>query len=164
MALRRYADEVQRRYEDSGKRGINCEITMKTNICDFNIVKTPKLLKEISSFYTLVDLDRGDFLNITIGNHEVSIVISQKHHQEVEKKLQQESVLDQQNDLVVLTIVFEGDFYNTPGITHQVLQALAWKNINILEIISTNTELTLVINREDSIKSYEVLHELIDKF
>ncbi len=164
MALRRYADEVQKKYENNGNRRLTCEITMKTNICDFNIVKTPKLLEEIPSFYNLVDLGRGDFLNITIGNHEISIVISQKHREKVEKKLKKESIIDQQNELVVLTIVFDGDFYNTPGITYQVLQALAWKNVNILEIISTITELTVVINKDDSIKSYEVLHDLIDKF
>ncbi|NQU62843.1 MAG: hypothetical protein HQ517_00965, partial [SAR324 cluster bacterium] len=41
---------------------------------------------------------------------------------------------------------------------------LAWKNVNLLEIISTLTELTIVIEKKDSIKSYTVLHELIDKF
>lgn len=164
MALRRYADELQKRSEVNGERHLYCEITMKTNICDFNIVKTPKLLAQIPSCYDLVDLGRGDFLNITVGNHEVSIVVSEKYSKQFEKILMKESIIEQQKDLVALTIVFDGDFFNTPGITYQVLQALAWKNINILEIISTITELTLVISKDDSIKSYEVLYDLIDKF
>jgi aspartokinase len=164
MALRRYADELQEMSEKEGKRRLYCEITMKTSICDYNVVKTPKLLQMIPSFYGLVELDRGDFLNVTIGNHEVSIVASQKHFKAISEKLKKEKILDKKSDLVALTIVFDGDFFNTPGITYQVLQALAWKNINILEIISTISELTLVIDKNDSIKSYEVLHDLIDKF
>ncbi len=164
MALRRYADELQEMSEKEGDRRLYCEITMKTNICDFNVVKTPKLLQMIPSFYGLVELERGDFLNVTIGNHEVSIVVSQKYYKTIAKKLEKEKILDKESDLVALTIVFDGDFFNTPGITYQILQALAWKNINILEIISTISELTLVIDKSDSIRSYEVLYELIDKF
>jgi aspartokinase len=164
MALRRYADEVQEQYEKEGSRRLYCEITMKTNICDFNVVKSPSLLQLIPSLYNLVDLNRGDFLNITVSNHEISIVVSRKHFDAIQKKLKGEEILDKKADLVALTIVFDGDFFNTPGITYQILQSLAWKNINILEIISTMTELTLVINKDDSIKSYEVLHELIEKF
>lgn len=43
----------------------------------------------------------------------------------------------------------------------QVLQALAWRNVDLLEIISTLTELTIVIEKNDVIKSYEVLHDLV---
>ncbi len=164
MALRRYANEVQEQYEKEGNRRLYCEITMKTNICDFNVVKSPSLLQLIPSFYNQVDLNRGDFLNVTVSNHEISIVVSRKHFDAIKKKLKGEEILEAKSDLVALTIVFDGDFFNTPGITYQILQSLAWKNINILEIISTMTELTLVINKEDSIKSYEVLHELIEKF
>lgn len=164
MALRRYADEVQQKYDKEGYRRLYCEINMKTNICDFNVVKTPSLLQLIPSLYSLVDLNRGDFLNITVSNHEISIVVSRKHFEAFKERLKGEQILEKQSDLVALTIVFDGDFFNTPGITYQVLQSLAWKNINLLEIISTMTELTLVIDKVDSTKSYEVLHELIEKF
>ncbi len=164
MALRRYADDIRKKIDRQQKERLDCEITMKTNICDFNVVKTSTLLHRLKSFYSIVDLDRGDFLNITIGNHEISIAISQKHHEGISKYLADERVLNRQLDLVALTIVFGGDFFHTPGITYQVMQALAWKNINLLEIISTHTELTVVIKKEDSIGSYGVLHELVERF
>ncbi|MBU2648817.1 MAG: hypothetical protein ABIK68_18435 [bacterium] len=164
MALRRYAEEVRDRISIRHPLGLDCEVTMKTSICDFNIVKTSTLLQQLKSFYGLVDFGRGDFLNITIGNREISIAISQKYHDEIEKHLKKETILHKQEELVALTIVFNSDFFHTPGITYQVLQSLAWKNINLLEIISTLTELTIVIEKQDSIKSYTVLHELIEKF
>ncbi|MBT4644001.1 MAG: hypothetical protein HN580_25035 [Deltaproteobacteria bacterium] len=164
MALRRYAEEVKGRIEIIPSLQLDCEVTMKTGICDFNIIKTNTLLQRLKSFYELVDLGRGDFLNITIGNREISIAISQKYGDKIENLLKSETILHKQEDLVALTIVFNSDFFHTPGITYQVLQSLAWKNVNLLEIISTLTELTIVIEKKDSIKSYTVLHELIDKF
>jgi len=164
MALRRFAEDIKDRVGAIQKLKLDCEITMKTGICDFNMVKSPSLLQKLKSLYNLVDLDRGDFLNITIGNHEISVAISQKHHDKIESMLKKEKILNKQFDLVALTINFGGDFFHTPGIIYQVLQALAWKNINLLEIISTLTELTIVIEKKNSIKSYEVLHELVDRF
>jgi len=164
MALRRYTEEVRDRIDIANSLQLDCEVTMKTGICDFNIIKTNTLLQQLKSFYGLVDLGRGDFLNITIGTREISIAISQKYRDEIEKFLKKETILHKQEDLVALTIVFNSDFFHTPGITYQVLQSLAWKNVNLLEIISTLTELTIVIEKKDSIKSYTVLHELIDQF
>jgi aspartokinase len=164
MALRRYAEAVKRRSGDIQKLQLDCEITMKTAICDFNMVKSPSLLHQLKDFYGLVDLDRGDFLNITIGNHEISIAVSQKHADRIESILEKEKILDKQLDLVAVTINFGDEFFHTPGIIYQVLQTLAWRNINLLEIISTLTELTIVIEKKDAIKSYEVLHELAERF
>ena len=151
MALRRYAEEVKEKIEILHPLQLDCEITMKTGICDFNIIKSNTLLQQLKSFYELVDLGRGDFLNITIGNREISIAISQKYRATIETFLQNETILNKQEELVALTIVFNSDFFHTPGITYQVLQSLAWKNVNLLEIISTVTELTIVIEKKDSI-------------
>ncbi|MBT4267834.1 MAG: hypothetical protein HOD85_26795, partial [Deltaproteobacteria bacterium] len=44
MALRRYAEEVKGRIEIIPSLQLDCEVTMKTGICDFNIIKTNTLL------------------------------------------------------------------------------------------------------------------------
>ena len=64
MALRRYAEGIKERIDVKDHSQLDCEITMKTNICDFNVIKTPTLLQQIKTFYSIVDLDRGDFLNM----------------------------------------------------------------------------------------------------
>ena len=40
---------------------------------------------------------------------------------------------------------------------------LAWEDINLTEIISTMNELTFVIDREDSMKAYDVLESFFDE-
>ena len=163
MALRRYSEELSKKIPPNKKFSFKGEIMMKTNICDFNVIKTPSLLNNIQSLYNLVDLERGDFLNIIVGNNEVSIVTNEKHKDRVTKFLKDEKIVNREFDLVALTIIFSGDFIHTPGIIFQAARKLAWENINVFEVISTLTELTFIIGKRDSMKAYEVLQEIIKK-
>ncbi len=163
MALRRYAEDVQRKAPSIRENRLSCEIVMKTNICDFNMRKTENLLPRLKELYGMVNLGRGDFLNVTIGNDEISIAVSDKYEQEVREFLGEQENLDFRDGLVSLTLIFAGDFLHTPGVVFQALRKLAWENINVYEIISTMTELTVVIERNDSTRGYEALQEFIER-
>ena len=163
MALRRYSEELSKKYPVSKKFNFSGEIMIKTNVCDFNVIKTPNLLTKIKSLYNLVDLERGDFLNIIAGNNEVSIVINEKHKDKIIKFLKGEKIINKEFDLVALTIIFSKGFIHIPGIIFQAVRKLAWENTNIFEIISTMTELTFIISKKDSMKAYDVLQELVSK-
>ncbi|MDZ7794999.1 MAG: hypothetical protein U5P10_15295 [Spirochaetia bacterium] len=163
MALRRYADDVQRNTPVIRENRLSCEIVMKTNICDFNMRKTENLLPRLKELYGIVNLGRGDFLNVTIGNDEISIAVSDKYEKEVRDFLGEQENLDFRDGLVSLTLIFSGDFLHTPGVVFQALRKLAWENINVYEIISTMTELTVVIERYDSTRGYEALQEFIER-
>lgn len=165
MALRRYADEVKDYSSEllQDRDGdISCEILMKTNICDFNVRKTERLLDRLKVLYEMIKMGRGDFLNVSVGNEEVSVAVSEKYEGRVSDFLEEEEIIDHKKGLVSLTMLFSGDFLQTPGIIFQALRRLAWENINVYEIISTMTELTVVINREDSTRGYEALQDFIE--
>ncbi len=164
MALRRYAEEVRERQGNSEalKGRISCEILMKTNICDFNVRKTERLLDRLKELYEVVRIGRGDFLNVSIGNEEISIAVSDKYEVEIRRFLSEEDVLDHKDGLVSLTMLFSGDFLQTPGVVFQALRRLAWEHINVYEIVSTMTELTVVIKKDDSTRGYEALQEFIE--
>jgi aspartokinase len=161
MALRRYYEELSEKDHEPMDKNLSCEIVMKTNICDFNVKKSEELLIRLKELYGIVNIARGDFLNITIGNDEISIAVSDKYEDTVRSFLLGTEDLDFRDGLVSLTLIFSGDFLHTPGIIYQALRKLAWENINVYEIISTMTELTVVIARDDSIKGYEALQDFI---
>lgn len=163
MALRRYADEIAEHRKKAAKFDYAGEILMKTSICDFTVVKSTSLMAKLKTIHNLVNFERGDTLNVILGNNEVSIVVSEKYMEKLIKFLSGEKILNKENNLVALTIIFTGDFVHTPGIIFNAVRKLAWENINIYEIISTMTELTFILNKKDSMKAYEVLQELVSK-
>jgi len=164
MALRRYAEELQNYDKKIGKFTFQGEIIMRTNIMDFNVVKSSSLLNKIKNIYNLVNFETGDTLNIILGSNEVSIVTNEKYKGKLSDFLKGEKTLNKEFDLVTLTIVFEGkNFLITPGVIFTAIRKLAWEQINIYEIISTMTELSFVLGKKDSMKAYNVLQELVGK-
>ena len=164
MALRRYAEELHGFDKKIVKFKFSGEIIMRTNIMDFNIIKSNNLLNKIKNLYSLVDFEKGDTLNIILGSNEVSIVTNEKYKDKFTNFLKGEKILNKEFDLVALTIVFGSkDFFDTPGILFTSTRKLAWEQINIYEIISTMTELSFILSKKDSMKAYNALQGLFSK-
>jgi len=163
MALRRYGEDIAERRKTK-KFDYTGEILMKTNIADFTFVKTHTLLTKLRTIHNLVNFERGDTLNIILGNNEVSIIINEKYMPDLVKFMSGEKIINREKDLISLTIVFtKDDFTHTPGIIFNAVRKLAWNNINIYEIVSTMTELTFILHKKDSMKAYDVLQDLVTK-
>ncbi len=160
MALRRYSDNLQSKVVTQPFKASQ-ELILKTNLCDICIVKTSSAIKKIQKLYNIIDYDRGETLNIIQGNYEVTIVISQKHLDDVKKIIKGEKILHLEKDLVSLTLRLSKDFLLTPGIMSVATRKLAWENINILENISTMTELAFIIPEKDSSRAYNLFQEII---
>ncbi len=165
MAVRRYTAELKKMNHLEKKRGkINYEISMKTNIYDVNIRRTPSFIGNIASLYSLVKSENGDFINICIGEYEIVITISDKYKTALDDMLRRESVINSEEDMVALTISFkDNNFLETPGITYLATRKLAWENINIYEIVSTLNVLTFIIKKKDSLEAYGVLQAFFDE-
>lgn len=164
MALRRHAAEIDLHRKKAAQFGYTGEMIIKTGICAFTIVKSSSLLSKLKQIHSLVNFDKGDTLNVILGNNEVSIVTNERYAQKLVGFLAGEKILNKEKNLVALTIIFiADDFLHTPGIIFNAVRKLAWENINIYEIVSTMTELTFILSNEDSMKAYRVLQELISK-
>lgn len=161
MAIRRYAEELRKKDTEQKSYDLRYEIMMKTNIFDINLARSETIMGKLGELYHLVSPSSGDFLNVTLGSHEVSLSISEKYLDDVERLIQGEEVLHKMGDLVALSLVFSGDFMSTPGIVYEAVRKLAWEEINVNEIISTMNELTFVIRREDSMDAFTVLQSFL---
>lgn|SRR3989338_4489891 len=162
MALRRHEEELHGFDIKSKKFRFSGEILMRTNIIDFNILKSPSLLSKIKNIYNIVNFEKGDSLNVILGNNEVSIVINDKFEKKISEFLRREKIIHKENGLVSISIIFKaGGFISTPGVIFTAVRKLAWEQINIYEIVSTNTELTFILRKKDSMRAYEVLSGLV---
>ena len=162
MAIRRYADSLKEKYTEI-VFDYSSEIILKTDISDIAVLRSPSLLNKLKRLYDIVDFEKGDILNIIHGRHEVSVVTNERYRDKLLNILKGEKVLNFENNLVSLTLTFSKDFLHTPGVIFNVVRNIAWENINIFEIVSTNTELTFILNKKDAVKGYKVLEKLVEK-
>ncbi|MFA5698219.1 MAG: hypothetical protein WC954_00580 [Sphaerochaeta sp.] len=161
MALRRYGEDLKRTSHIRDTNNVDYQIVMKTNIFDINLVRRDSFIGKLGSLYDQISTDKGDFLNITLGSHEISLAVSEKYRPLITELTKQEDILNKEDDLVALSLVFTGDFLQTPGIVYEAVRHLAWQQINVIEIVSTMNELTFVISREDSMRAFDVLQSFL---
>lgn len=163
MALRRYADEIGDFSKQTESQKMHGEIIMRTNVMDVNVVKSPSFSVRIKDLYNGVDVEHGDIFNIILGNNEASIITNEKYKDKLDRFLKGERIISRQFELVAVTIRFAGkDFLTTPGVIFSAVRRLAWEHINILEIVSTMTELTFIVHKKDSNRAYNLLQELVE--
>lgn len=164
MAIRRYAQDLKKQNKVSdGGRKIDYELSMKTSIYDVNISRSKAFIESLPDLYDQVHPESGDFLNVSIGEHEIVVTVSDKHRALIDEMVKKEKVIARESDMVALTIVFKDNFLETPGITYLATRKLAWENINIFEIVSTLNVLTFIIRRTDSLRAYGVLQTFLDE-
>jgi hypothetical protein len=162
MAIRRYTEDLKVEKSALSQEKLQYEISMKTNIYDVNLVRNNAFMAKLDQLYKTVDMAKGDFLNLTIGTHEISLSISDKYKDVVDALVANETVLHKIDDLVALTIQFNGNFLKTPGILYLATRKLAWENINLIEIVSTMNDLTFIITRQDSMRAFSVLQSFFN--
>ena len=75
--------------------------------------------------------------------------------------LKDEKILNTEKNLVSLTLTYAKTFFYTPGVIFNIVRNISWENINIYEIVSTNTELTFILDKKDAIRGYEALERLV---
>ncbi len=160
MALRRYSEELQQKHKTISF-DYSSDIIMKTQICDISVSRSPTITDKIKKFYDIVKFEKGDVINIIQGSTELSIVTNERYKEKFLQLLKNEKILNIETQLITLTMTFSKDFLYTPGVVYNIIRNIAWENINIFEIVSTNTELTFIIHKKDAVKGYKALEKLI---
>jgi len=155
MALRRHAENVKKSFSNpSFKYAIE---TIKTDICYVVLEESPDLLHKLKDFHSIVDFKRGGILNIIQGNFEVSIITNMRYKEDLLDLLYEKSILETVDDLVSISLTYSENFLFTPGILYDVSRFLSWENINVLDIILTKTELSIIIHKKDLMRCYKTL-------
>ena len=56
-----------------------------------------------------------------------------------------------------ISLTYSENFLFTPGILYDVSRFLAWENINVLDIVITKTEISIIVSKKDLMLCYKTL-------
>jgi len=162
-ALRRYGDKIQARANGISFNTEYSEVNLKTNIMDLNVLKTPELFDKLKRFYDLINFERGDILHVIYGRTHVAIVTNERYKEKMLNLLQNLKIKKLEDNLVALTFIVGRKRIDKPGVLFKMTRSLAWENINIIEIISVDMEVTFIIEKKDAVKAFNALERLIHR-
>src|SRR5574343_475277 len=124
---------------------------------------TPGLYHRLNVKITNVMGDLGDFLvrsNLTDFTYENSESLKAKKTDLIEKLFKTERLKSHTKDLASVTVKLPSVNTEIYGIYYYILKHLAWEGINIVEIVSTSNEFTVVVKQDDVDKAFKILMQL----
>ncbi len=152
VALARLSKKLQRKQSWSRIVKSNLkDLNVKAPIWQFVVDKDMAALKSISAIQERLV---SEFLSFTVGEKEINVVCSPSYVKEIRERLPYKQEIP---NLALLTIHFNEKLVQTPGLIYYISSLMFLNNINLTEIISTYTELNLVIKPDMLEKAVNVL-------
>ena len=161
MALRRLAEKLESQSKQTKIRFKETDINIRSGLFEITISKSPNLIGKITKIYSLLNFDKGDFITITQGIHEFTIISNEKYSSKIKRILDGEKISITINKLASLMIKIPIESIEQVGLFYLLTKTLNWENINIVEIVSTSTEMTFILKEDDVPKAYSAVNKLI---
>lgn len=124
-------------------------ISVHSNLEGISYERTDKISQIIREAYNQVEVSNKTYLTVTQGINEITIVAEKKVANKFKEALKNFKEIYDKSNLVGITVKFDLKFLAIPNLIYALSRRLALKSINIIEIISTASELTFIIDRAD---------------
>jgi aspartokinase len=161
MAIRRLAEKLEKTFVIRPKFNKKSDITIKSDLVAITLYKDEIMQKDFKKLYEIINIKSGDLLTITQGFHEIMLVINRKNRKKILKLFPKSSIKKMIKSLSSLTINVPIESIRTIGLFYSVTRSLTAENINIVDIVSTLTEMTFILDENDTARAFDILQRLI---
>lgn len=136
------------------------EINVRNSLIDYSFKLSETLLKKQAKLLMQIEKVEDVFYTSSRGVSESNIIVSKNISNLVDVIFESETLYLRQPNLSAITIKLPKENISVPGIYYFFFQRLSWQNINILEVISTSGEVTLLVADHVAIEAFEVIQKL----
>jgi hypothetical protein len=136
-------------------------ISVKTNLAEIAFNKTAENKLRAQRLYTGKEFAQADFLTVTYGAGELSIFAPMSLVKPILKNFKPDEPKIQLENLAALTVQFGERYIDTPNMYFALLRATAVRKLNIVELISTFTELTFLVRHADLDELFRLMNSLM---
>lgn len=158
MALRRAAKSIQKK-KSSYPPIRPEELIVRSGIVEYTFEKSETIAQAVAAFLHATAVEKKYFSVVTEGVFEVAVIMS-KHYEHIAKEIfKKEVITARQENISAITLRLPLNNVVVPGVYHRFLQKLAWENINMVDIVSTLTEFTILLSEKDVDRAFTLLKE-----
>jgi aspartokinase len=162
-AIRRYSEKMNYKFQDIKFDANTSEVNLKTNVMDINVLRSNSLFDKLKRIYDIIQFKKGDILHIIYGKNSLSIVTNERYKENICQFLREETITNIEENLVSLSFTIDKCLVDRSGVLFQIVRNFAWENINIIEVISIDLEITFIVDIRDAVRGYKALQRLILK-
>lgn len=134
------------------------DLIIRSNLVELNYTNSDSLNHHQQKLLALTARYREQhFLTITTGVFETTIICSASLHKAIEKILEHEQLISKVEHLSSVTVRLTQDQIDQTGSYANILRKFAWNNVNVVEIVSTYQELTIIVEESATDKAVQTL-------
>lgn len=136
------------------------DITVRSNISEYTFVNTPTIAKKQQQLMQKLDDYPNAFLTITDGVFEVTVFANSLLDKEIENIFRDEKLKNKVSNLSSITLILPEENIFIPGVYYSILKRLAWEGVNFVDVVSSYTELTIMIEEKDIDQAFSILKRI----
>lgn len=136
------------------------DFLVRSNLLDFTFQNSDTLGAKQAELIRMLNTESDGFFALCKGVTETTIVTADKHHEKIERLFANEKLVKTTKDLASITVKLPFSNSEIHGIYYYILKQLAWEGVNIIEVISTANEFTVIVEQKDVDKAFKILMQL----
>jgi hypothetical protein len=162
MALKRLADSLDQT-PGAGESLLHeaRDLMVRSNLSELTYLRSETTITNQKRLLDQIQSSSDSFVTFSQGVYETTIVVSSRLKDKVETIFQAERQISQLNDLSAIVIKLPAEAVAVPGIHYPILKQLAWKGVSVIQLVSTFTELTIILDRQKVDLAFSVLLSLL---
>ncbi len=162
MALKRLKPDVNYQINERIKQVVDLmgDITVRSNLADYTYRNSDTLTKNQTHLLEIISKRKEIFYTFSQGIYETTIILSDIIADDITEIFKDEYLTFKIANLSSITIKLPEENTSVFGVYYHILKKLAYEGINILEIISTTHEFTVIVNDRDVDAAFSVLKRL----
>lgn len=162
MALKRLKPTINFQINLRVKKVISLlgDIIVRSNLVDYTYRNSDTLIKCQTQLLDQISSRKEIFYAFSQGIYETTLILSDLMNDTISDIFKDELLTYKITDLSSITIKLPEENAQVYGIYYHILKKLAYEGINILEIISTTHEFTVIVNDSDVDSAFSVLKRL----
>lgn len=136
------------------------DIIVRSNLVDYTFRNSDNLLIKQQNLLKLISERRDFFYTISQGVYETTFVLSDQIKEEIPRIFEGEKLISNSYGLSSITIKLPIGNIEQPGLYYYIFRKLAWEGINILEVVSTSNEFTILLKDQDIDRAFSVIKRM----
>lgn len=157
MALRRRPMNLRSKLQIARVFKKNHDLIIRSGLIEYSVQKAKFPIEKYEKILEQVRKQEKYFLTVTQGVFETTIIISQELEEGIKKIINPENIISFFDNLSSITVCLPEKIVLTPGVYYSILKLLAWEGINVVEVVSTFTEFTIILQDPEVDRAFSVL-------
>lgn len=137
------------------------DISLKSGLFENTYKNSETLFKTLGKVLTELEHNDEDYFTATKGIWQTTIIAPQSMRSKIEELLCEEELIDSFKSVTAITLRLRNGHISVPGVCEYPLKLLVWQGINIVEVVSTFDELTVILDNKDVDLAFGILNNAI---